>query len=194
MAMVINAGTELAAVNTIIGTIGQAPVNSLENSTSADVIMARTLLQEESRSLQDEGWTFNITEGLEVLPDALSSQIPWRPAWLRVMQAGGTSPYVNRQGYLYDRVTRTDLFPSGVSADIIEEVPFDELPHCFKMLITFRAARRFNASAFGDGGTDAEAQQQIARYMGQCNTYELDYGQYSIFTNDSFIPGRLNRN
>lgn len=192
MAMNITVNTELAAVNTIIYTIGESPVNALENTASVDVINARTLLAQESRKLQDKGWTFNINEGYFVASDAFSSQIVWRPSWLRVLEPGSGTPYVNRGGYLFDRIGRTDEFPGGVTIDLIEETPFEEMPYCFQVLATMKAARRFNGGSFGDPGTDAEIARQEEEARISCNEYELDYSNISFF-DDTWVQGRLGR-
>lgn len=193
MALNITVNTELAAVNTIIFTIGESPVNSLENSSSVDVINARTLLAQESRKLQDKGWTFNIQENFFVASDAFSNQIVFRPNWLRVLEPASGTPYVNRGGFLYDRPGQTDQFPGGVTVDLTEEVPFNELPYCFQTLATMTAARRFNGGSFGDPGVDAEAARLEEEARIACNEYELDYSNLSLFQNDQFILGRLGR-
>lgn len=191
--MQISGNTELEAVNAILFTIGESPVNSLESTTSVDVINARTLLAQESRKVQDQGWTFNTQEGYPIQSDAFSKMIPWRNNWLRVLDGSSGTPYVRRAGYLYDRTSRTDLFPGGVTVELIEEVPFDELPYCFQTYITCRAARRFNGGSFGDPNTDTEVARQEQEAKIACNEYELDYGKYSIFT-DTYVQGQLGRN
>lgn len=190
--MQITANTELAAVNAILFTIGESPVNSLDGSTSVDVINARTLLQEESRKVQDQGWTFNTQEGYYIPSDSFSRMIPWRSNWLRVMEPSTGSPYTRRAGNLYDRTLRTDVFPKGVTVELIEAVPFDELPYCFQSYITCKAARRFNGGSFGDPNTDTEIARQESEARMACMEYELDYGKYSIFT-DPFVQGLLGR-
>lgn len=193
MALNISVSSELAAVNTIIYTIGESPVNSLENSSSVDVINARTLLAQESRKLQDKGWTFNSQEGIYIPSDVFSQQIVFRPNWLRVLEPASGTPYVNRSGLLYDRPGQTDIFPGGVTIDLIEEVPFEELPYCFQTLCTMKAARRFNGGSFGDPGVDAEAARLEEEGRVACNEYELDYANLSLFQNDQYIMGRLGR-
>lgn len=190
--MMISGNTELEAVNAILFTIGESPVNSLEATTSVDVINARTLLTAESRKVQDQGWTFNTQEGVFIPSDSFSQMIPWRSHWLRVMDGSSGSPYTHRAGNLYDRTSRTDLFPSGVTVELIEEVPFDELPYCFQTYITCKAARRFNGGSFGDPNTDVEIARQEQEAKIACNEYELDYGKYSIFT-DAHVQGLLGR-
>lgn len=190
--MMISGNTELDAVNAILFTIGESPVNSLESTTSVDVINARTLITSESRKVQDQGWTFNTQEGVFIPSDSFSQMIPWRNNWLRVMDGSSGSPYTRRAGNLYDRTSRTDLFPGGVTVELIEEVPFDELPYCFQTYITCKAARRFNGGSFGDPNTDTEIARQEQEAKIACNEYELDYGKYSIFT-DAHVQGLLGR-
>lgn len=190
--MIITANTELKAVNAILFTIGESPVNSLDSTTSVDVINARTLLSEESRAVQDKGWTFNTQEGVFIPSDAFSQLIPWQSTWLRVLDGSSGTPYTRRSGYLYDRTSRTDLFPSGVTVELIEEVSFEELPYCFQNYVTCKAARRFNGGSFGDPNTDAEIARQEQSAWVACNEYELDYGKYSIFT-DTYVQGQLGR-
>lgn len=190
--LVIDPSTELAAVNTIIYIIGESPVNSLTATTNVDVIHARTLLNQESRKLQDKGWTYNIDENGVLTPDAFSGQIVWKPTWLRVISEGGT-PYVNRGGLVYDRINKVNTFAGPLTVTLIEEIPFDELPHCFQTLATTRAARRFNANSFGAPEIDAEAARLEQEALIACGEYELDYGDYNLFTSDSYIAGQLTR-
>lgn len=187
----INPSTELGAVNSIIGIIGEAPVNSLASTTSVDVVNARTLLAQESQKVQDKGWTFNIDESYVMTPDSFSQKIAWQPNWLRVISEGGT-PYRNRGGYVYDRDTKSDLFTGDITAEVIELIPFDELPFCFQILITAKAARRFNAAFFGDPGVDSEAARLEADAQVSCNEYELDYGDYNLY-NNTWLSGRFGR-
>lgn len=64
----ISPTTELDAVNEIIGAIGEAPVNTLENIMNVDVISALRILRNNNRSFQSRGWSFNsITEYLSLI-------------------------------------------------------------------------------------------------------------------------------
>ena len=51
--------TELEAVNTILSTIGEAPLNSLSGSLPVDGTIAKNVLSEVSREVQSQGWHFN---------------------------------------------------------------------------------------------------------------------------------------
>lgn len=189
--MNITPNTELAAVNRILFTIGASPVNSLAES-SVDIVNARTQLSYSSAMVQAKGWTFNIQENMFVQSDAFSNQIIYRPSWLKVTSSGSQSPYINKAGFLYDRLSNTDRFPGGTTIDVIELQPFDELPLCFQAYITEKAAWAFNSGAFGDPQTaqDVATKMEEARVM--CGEYELDYADLDLFTNP-FIQGRLGR-
>lgn len=190
--MFITTNTELGAINAILFTIGESPVNSLDTTTSVDVINARALLADESRRVQDMGWTFNTTESVYVQADAFSHLIDWRQSWLRVLDAATQSPYSKRGNYLYDRVKGTDQFPQGVTLTTVDELAFDDIPYCFQSLVACKAARRFNGGAFGDPNTSVEIERQEKDAWMQCQTFELDYGRYTIFQ-DQFVIGQMSR-
>ena len=51
--------THLEAINTMLSTIGEAPVNSLTGSLPTDASMAKNILDEVNREVQSGGWKFN---------------------------------------------------------------------------------------------------------------------------------------
>ena len=51
--------SELEAVNTILSTIGEAPLNTLSGSLPVDGTIAKNVLSEVSREVQSQGWHFN---------------------------------------------------------------------------------------------------------------------------------------
>ena len=59
MASITTRTTELEAVNTMLSTIGEAPVNSLTGSLPTDASMAKNILNEVNREVQSGGWKFN---------------------------------------------------------------------------------------------------------------------------------------
>ena len=61
--------TELAAVNQILGAVGQAPVTTLDE-TNPDVAVAYGTLTDVSREIQGEGWNFNKEYEYPFIPDS----------------------------------------------------------------------------------------------------------------------------
>ena len=51
--------TKLESINTMLSTIGEAPVNSLTGSLPTDATMAINILDEINREVQAQGWKFN---------------------------------------------------------------------------------------------------------------------------------------
>lgn len=183
----------MAAVNDILAAIGEPPVSTLEGDSNADVANARRILNKINRQIQSKGWTFNIEEGISLLPDVYSSMIPYSPDYLSVMSPSGTTSYVNRGGYLYDRVNRTDVFSGSVSVNLIRLKPYEEMPECFRHWIVTKAARQFNSRFFGAPEVDGMLQEEEAEASRDCFEYELDYGQYNMLDGDSFVSGQLSR-
>lgn len=191
--MNVETGEELAAINDILAAIGEPPVSTLEGDSNADVANARRILNKINRQIQSKGWTFNIEEGVELLPDVYSKMIPFSADYLSVMSDSGTSQYVNRGGYLYDRENRTDIFENSVSVRLIRLKPYEEMPECFRHWIVTKAARQFNSRFFGAPEVDGTLQEEEAEASRDCFEYELDYGQYNMLDGDSFVSGQLSR-
>lgn len=191
--MNVETGEELAAVNDILASIGEPPVNTLEGDANADVANARRILNKINRQIQSKGWTFNIEEGITLESDVFSQLIPFTDDYLSVMSTSGTTSYVNRGGYLYDRVNRTDQFPGGVTVNLIRLKPFDEMPECFRYWIVTKASRQFNSRFFGAPEVDGVLQEEETEAARDCFEYELDYGKYNMLDGDSFVSGQLSR-
>lgn len=74
----ILATTELEAVNTMLGSIGEAQLPSatdLSTATQTDVTLAKNILLNACREVQTLGWRFNTEYGVEVPPDATFSWV-----------------------------------------------------------------------------------------------------------------------
>lgn len=180
--------TELDAVNDVISVIGEDPVNTLEgDDDNADVIAARRILGRLNAQIQDRGWTFNVDDSYELVPDAFSNKIVWMPSWLRLTTPGGATPYINQNGFVYDRIGRTDQFTGRVTVTMQEIKPFTELPLCFRLYICARAKKQFNKERYGDPGIDAGCDEEIAQASLNMMEYELDYGGFNMFNDDPFF-------
>ena len=67
--------TELEAVNVILSTIGEAPLNSLSGSLPVDGTVAKNVLSEVAREVQSAGWHFNTQYKVDLTRDA-NNKIP----------------------------------------------------------------------------------------------------------------------
>ena len=75
--MILTPLTKLDAVNEICGAMGEAPVDTLENSENVDTINAVRMLEAETRAIQVMGWTFNTIENYAMTPDDHTKRILW---------------------------------------------------------------------------------------------------------------------
>ncbi len=69
MALTLTPITELDAINMMLMSIGQSPVNTIVSTGIKDVAVAQLLLHNASRSIQSEGWAFNTDYALTIAPD-----------------------------------------------------------------------------------------------------------------------------
>lgn len=188
----LDTGDELSAVNDMLSAIGESPVSSLEGDPNADVANCRRILAKINREIQAKGWTFNIEEAATLLPDSFSGLITYLGDYLKVTTTGG-SLYVNRGGFLFDRVAKTDVFAGPIQADLIRLRSYEEMPECFRTYIVARAARRFNMSFFGAGEIEGSLAEQEAMAWADIQTYELDYGNFNMLDGDAFTGGQIGR-
>ncbi|QEQ94714.1 putative tail tubular protein A [Erwinia phage pEp_SNUABM_10] len=190
---VLETAAELSAVNDILLAIGEPPVSTLEGDSNADVASARRILNQINRQIQSRGWTFNIEEGRELVPDVFSGLIEYSSDYLSLMSSGSATVYINRGGYVYDRTTGTDQFSGPIVVNLIALRDFDEMPECYRNLIVAKAARKFNMSLFGAPEIDAVLAEEEREAKIACNEYELDYGNYNMLEGDAFVQGQLSR-
>ena len=61
--------TELSAVNSILGAIGQSPITTL-NFENPEVAVIYNILKECNIDIQSEGWSFNKEDHVKYVPDS----------------------------------------------------------------------------------------------------------------------------
>lgn len=176
----------LDCVNDIIGSIGEPSVTSLDTS-NVDVVNALRILDRENRVVQSEGWTFNTLLNKKLLPDVFSNQIMWLPSYISLIEPSNRTRYINRAGFVHDRVNETNYFSSPIIVNLIEYQDLDEMPDCFIQLIVARSIRRFNSEYFGAAEIDGKWEISEAQAKQRCMEYELDYGKYNMFSDDAFV-------
>ena len=167
--------TKLDAINIILASIGESPINTLTGSQSIDVDNAITMLDNVSREVQGKGWTFNTHSEMAVSPDANSNKIRYNPTWIKFESTDGNT-YVKRGDYLYNLTDETFTFTKNITLKIIEAVDFEDLIDCFKSYITTKAASRFQARFYGDGDLSNEILTEEAEALAEVTQYCIDTG------------------
>lgn len=146
--------TKLDAVNTMLGIIGEMPVNSLGsgNQRSANVVLAENVLDETSREIQSEGWHFNTEHKYNLLRDSVTKKIALPLNTLRVDTEVGKYTdidVVQRGTAMYDRKNHTSTFTKDLEVSLVFLLEFSQMPEPFRNYVTIRAGRKFAGRFLG---------------------------------------------
>ena len=169
------ASSELDAINLILSSVGESPVNSLAESQSVDVDNAISTLTGVSRAIQRKGWEFNTRSSVSVLPDKTNNQIRYNPTWISI-SSDDDKTYVKRGDYLYNLTDSTFTFEKAISLNIIEAVDFEDLPDVFKTYIVTKAAIQFQTRYLGDDSVSQELVQEYSEAYSDIMQYSIDTG------------------
>lgn len=183
--------TELQAINEILAAVGQAPVTSIdvdENDlpTNPDVAMARETLQQVSREVQSEGWSFNRELDYPMQPEEdgciyiAENMLQIDLSTDYTQNLGKDS--VRREGKLYDKLNHTYQWGDGiVYCDIMWLFAWEDLPKPIQQYIVNKAAAVFAQRVVGD----ANLYQLLTSRALECRTHALEYetqqGDYTFF-------------
>lgn len=142
--------TELEAVNTMLGCVGEAPINTLLGDLPATIQIAVDLLRNTSRKIQKKGWSFNTEEHYELSLNGDSEvQLPANTLSCDLTIENGQVDLVQRGLYLYDRKNHTYVLASNPKCTIVFFLAWDELPEAARDYITIKAARIYQDQTVG---------------------------------------------
>ena len=194
----IDTETELSAVNSILGAIGQSPVTTLGTVTddagneivntfeNPEVSFIYNILRECNVDVQNEGWNFNMENHVEFFPDAITNKINIPDNILRLDVTNGwvarNYNVVKRDGFLYDKYDHTDDWSkvASILLDVVYLFPFSELPSAFKRYITAKASTRAATQLVANGELTKLLSQQEALGRASVMEYECNQGQHSM--------------
>ena len=144
--------TELSAVNSILGAIGQSPVTSL-SFTNPEISFIYNLLKEVSQDVQNEGWHFNSEPHVEFPPDS-NGYISISNTILRLDVTDGYrekyKDVIRKDGKLWDKVQHTNVFTDKLLCDVVYLYSFENIPPVFRRYITYKASGRAAAQLIGN--------------------------------------------
>lgn len=184
-----SAMTELEAVNILLTTIGEAPVNTLTGNQVTDVTIANQVINEVSREVQSMGWHFNTEYSVPLTPD-ISNQIP-SPANVARIDSKDYD-IVIRENKLFNLLDRTYTFNSKILADIVYFQDFLVLPEIAKKYITARAARIYADRMINSSTINQMTSRDEEKALKDLKAYEGDTADYNMMDNYS-VARVLNR-
>ena len=178
----ITLDTELSAVNSILASIGQAPVASLD-FTNPEIAIIHGLVREVNIDVQSEGWSFNTENNVKYIPNANGNfLIPADVIRYDVSngQADRSTDVVTRNGKLYDKVKHTDIFTEELFLDVVTLYEFSDLPSVFKRYIIHRAAGRAATQLIVNPEVVQLLASQESQARAACIDYECVQGDHSF--------------
>ena len=178
--------SELEAVNTILSTIGESPLNTLSGSLPVDGTIAKNVLSEVSREVQSQGWHFNTHYKVTLTRDT-DNKIPLATNIVRVevdprRYSKVSYDIVQRNNFLYNLAKNEETFDTNFKdATAVYLLPFDEIPEQAKRYITIRSARIFHDRTLGANTIHKFSQEDEAKALSILKQAESHTGDYSIF-------------
>jgi hypothetical protein len=181
----IDTETELSAVNSILGAIGQSPVTTI-NKTNPEVGFIYNLLRDSNVEVQNEGWHFNTERHVTYTPDS-NGKIAIGADIIKMDVTNGwvkrQYDVVKRSGNLYDKYDHTDDWSdhTEILLDITKLIPLEEVPSVFQRYIISRASRQAATQLVANPQLVQLLQSNEAMARANCMEYECNQGNHSMF-------------
>ena len=191
--------TELSAVNSILGSIGQSPVTTLGTITTdatnsgqeivntyanPQIALIYNLLQEVNKDVQNEGWHFNKEDNVKRSPDSNGNfVIPTN--YLRYDIHGNlydrNRDVVRRDGKLWDIVQQTFVFTQDFYFDITYLHAFNDVPPAIQRYIIARASVRAATQLVSNPDLVQLLRLEEAQTRASALEYDCEQGDHTFF-------------
>ena len=186
----VDLDTELSAVNTILGSIGQSPISTLDYD-NPEVAFVYNLLKESNQDVQNEGWTFNRENHIKyttdsddkIIIDSDVVRMDMADEWDRTRDFVRRKDTTDNKWKVYDRVNHTFEFPDDdyFHFNVVRLLKFEDIPTVFQRYIIYKAAGRAAVQLVGN----PQLQEMLGTFEMQarasCVEYECNQGDHSFF-------------
>ena len=178
--------TELSAVNSILGSIGQSPVTNITGDAlqNPEVALIHNLLIEVTKDVQNEGWHFNKEDHYARKPDE-NGHFIIPNNYLRFDVHDGlydrTRDVVKRNGKLYDKVEHTYVFSGELYFDITYLFDFENIPSAIQRYIIARASVRAATQLISNADQVKLLQLEEAQTKATALEYDCEQGDHTFF-------------
>lgn len=141
--------SKLDVVNACLATMGEAPLNSLDDDHPYKAA-ALSALAKANRREQKRGWWFN-SEYLTLVPDAGSQYVYIPLDAISVKTVNPRGDYWAQRGKrLYNRRTNNYIFTAPVLVDLVRELAYEDLPDHAANAVEARAVMTFQKAFDAD--------------------------------------------
>ena len=186
MATLTTRTTHLEAINTMLSTIGEAPVNSLTGSLPTDASMAKNILDEVNREVQSGGWKFNTSYKATLSRDT-NNKIPVANDVMHIelnplLEAKSSNDPVIRGSFLYNLAKETFIFDKDFeNVQIVHLLDFEQIPEQARRYITIRSSRIFHDRTLGANALHRFSRQDELVSLSILKQSEASVADHSIF-------------
>jgi hypothetical protein len=212
MALLTGHMTKLEAVNEMLFTIGERPVNSLASGLS-EASQAEDILDRESRRIQMKGWHGNTLFNFQItpnagnqfaLPDNVLKVDTVNPQYRRSASTPAPSKYVNvsmrrsaddTKWLLWDNdnglETMTDV--TQLTVEMVLFLEFADLTPALQIYIWTSAARRFQQGTVGSAALDAFTVEDVVDAMADAVNEDLENSDANIISDNQHVASIARR-
>ena len=185
MAIPISTDTELSAVNSILGSIGQSPITSLSGTAlqNPEISFIKNLLDQVNRDVQTSGWHFNTQHRVKQSPDAQGNYVVPQNSILYDISDGQIdrdTDVTKINGKLYDLVHQTDVFTKDYYFDIITLYNFEDVPPAIQRYIIARTSMRAATQLVSNADLVKLLQLEEEQAKANSLNYETEQGDYNF--------------
>ena len=186
MATLTTRTTHLEAINTMLSTIGEAPVNSLTGSLPTDASMAKNILDEVNREVQSGGWKFNTSYKATLSRDT-NNKIPVANDVMHIelnplLESKTSNDPVIRGSFLYNLAKESFIFDKNFeNVQIVHLLDFEQIPEQARRYITIRASRIFHDRTLGANALHRFSRQDELVALSILKQSEASVADHSIF-------------
>lgn len=190
--------TRLAAVNTLLSSIAEAPVSSLTGE-SVEADAANGVLSEIDLATQAKGWSWNREETMPLSPDG--DGIIFLPANCLYVGAAYWDPsgtlaakVVERSRKLYNRTDRTYTFTAPVYCDLVLRLGWEDMPEYARRYIVTAAAQQYQARYQGNALVDRVTEKEVLSAYAILQARDDEAERGNVVTGNIGVITRLSRN
>ena len=182
--------SELDSVNSILMSVGESPVNTL-NTQSPEVAIAQKTLQQVTREVLSEGWVFNTENEVKFTVDT-NDQVTLSDAVLHVDTNRffhlDTYNVIRKDGKLYDRYEHKNTFPDETTMylDVVWMYAFEDIPQSFRDYITAKAIRKASLRMGSDLEINKALEQDEVVARSLAIEYDTRQADYNVFNDNRF--------
>lgn len=215
MALLTGHMTKLEAVNELLFTIGERPVNSL-SSGLAEASQAEDILDRVSRQIQMKGWHCNTLFNYQLTPNA-SNQFALpdntikvdsvNPQYRRSNSTPSPSSYINvsmrrsaddTKWIMWDNdngaETITDV--TSMTVELVQLLEFANLTPALQIYVWTAAAHRYQQGTVGSAALDSFSIEDVQNAMADAVNEDLENSDANIINDNphvAMIAKRRNR-